>query len=213
MPLNENVDARAATLSPGTCVSAVMMSSVMPSLKYSLSGSALMFANGSTATDASGLEGETAGVSSDRNASTSTAPVACRSPGVFSSSRDTARLIANGTDARRSVTGGGVYTKRFATTACAVDPVNGSSPVSISYSTQPSENKSLRPSRSSPDACSGLMYAGVPTVTPICVNVDTSDDAAARALPMPKSATTACPSCSSMFSGLMSRCTTSCRCA
>ena len=35
--------------SPGTCASALMISSVIPSLKYSFSGSALMFANGSTA--------------------------------------------------------------------------------------------------------------------------------------------------------------------
>ena len=47
-----------------------------------------------------------------------------------------------------------------------VAPVNGCSPVSISYSMHPSANRSLRPSIVSPAACSGLMYAGVPTVTP-----------------------------------------------
>ena len=37
--------------------------------------------------------------------------------------------------------------------------------------------------------------------------------AASTALPIPKSATSACPSWSMMFSGLMSRCTTPWRCA
>ena len=67
--------------------------------------------------------------------------------------------------------------------------------------------------RRSPAACSGLMYAGVPTIMPICVRSPTRSRVAARALPMPKSATTAWPSCSRMFSGLMSRWTTPCRCA
>jgi hypothetical protein len=42
--------------------------------------------------------------------------------------------------------------------ACAVGPVNGGSPVSISYSTQPSAYTSLLAVISrSPIACSGLM--------------------------------------------------------
>ena len=49
------------------------------------------------------------------------------------------------------------------------------------------------------------MYAGVPTLMPTCVS--DSLCASLSALPMPKSATTAWPSCSRMFSGLMSRCT------
>ncbi len=77
-------------------------------------------------------------------------------------------------------------------TACTDSPVNATSPVSISYITQPSAKRSLRPSISSPAACSGLMYAGVPTVTPICVNIrPVADEAATSALPMPKSATIA----------------------
>ena len=48
--------------------------------------------------------------------------------------------------------------KRFMIRACAVLPVNGAEPVSISYNTQPRLYTSLRPSGSfSPDACSGLM--------------------------------------------------------
>ena len=44
-------DVREMTLSALTLESWAMMSSVMPSLKYSFSGSVLMFSNGSTATD------------------------------------------------------------------------------------------------------------------------------------------------------------------
>ena len=44
----------------------------------------------------------------------------------------------------------------------------------------------------SPAACSGLMYAGVPTVSPVSVSCSRSAASSARA--MPKSATSACPS-------------------
>src|SRR5438093_1089182 len=48
-PLKANEDVREATRSEPTALNACTISSVMPSLKYSLSGSALMFRNGSTA--------------------------------------------------------------------------------------------------------------------------------------------------------------------
>ena len=49
-------------------------------------------------------------------------------------------------------------TNRLAMMAWAVAPVNGGSPVSISYSTQPRLYRSVRPSTDgSPEACSGLM--------------------------------------------------------
>src|SRR5207247_11074904 len=48
-PLREKVEVRAATLRVGIRESALMMSSVIPSEKYSLSGLALIFANGRTA--------------------------------------------------------------------------------------------------------------------------------------------------------------------
>ena len=51
--LNAKLDVRAATLSPGTRVSSVMISSTIPSQKYSWSRSGLISANGSTATDGS----------------------------------------------------------------------------------------------------------------------------------------------------------------
>jgi len=48
-PLNWNEEVRPATLRSFTCASALRISSAMPSEKYSLSLSALMFTNGSTA--------------------------------------------------------------------------------------------------------------------------------------------------------------------
>ena len=71
---------------------------------------------------------------------------------------------------------------------------------------------SLRASTvASPVACSGLMYAGVPSATPVSVSV--SPPAALTARATPKSATRACPDSNRMFSGLMSRCTTPASCA
>src|ERR1700675_567684 len=51
LPLKANDEVRAATCKPDTLDSAVIRSSVMPSLKYSFSLSELMLTKGSTATD------------------------------------------------------------------------------------------------------------------------------------------------------------------
>ena len=51
-------------------------------------------------------------------------------------------------------------------TVAAVSPANGNVPVAISYSTVPKENRSVRESRSLPFACSGDIYATVPTAVP-----------------------------------------------
>ena len=51
LPLNVNAVLRATTPSAETFDRSVMMSSVIPSLKYSCSGSPLMLANGSTQID------------------------------------------------------------------------------------------------------------------------------------------------------------------
>ncbi len=91
-----------------------------------------------------------------RTAATS-APVSGRAAGSRSSSRATSAETASGTSARDAVTAGGVCTKRREMIAAAVGPVKATSPVSISYSTQPREKRSLRPSSVSPAACSGLM--------------------------------------------------------
>ena len=66
------------------------------------------------------------------------------------------------------------------------------------------EGESLRgPIPRSPIACSGDMYCGVPSDMP--VSVIRLPPALLAASAMPKSATSAEPSCSRMFSGLMSR--------
>ena len=49
LPLKAKEEVREATWMPGTLARALMISSVMPSLKYSFSGSALMLASGRTA--------------------------------------------------------------------------------------------------------------------------------------------------------------------
>ena len=49
LPLKAKEEVREATCMPGTLARALMISSVMPSLKYSFSGSALMLASGRTA--------------------------------------------------------------------------------------------------------------------------------------------------------------------
>src|SRR2546421_10551472 len=54
LPLKAKQDVRPGTRSPGTLASALISSSVIPSLKYSSFLSALMFTNGSTATDLAG---------------------------------------------------------------------------------------------------------------------------------------------------------------
>src|SRR6187200_3360304 len=61
---------------------------------------------------------------------------------------------------------GGVSLRIARSTADAVSPLNAGRPVTISYNTAPSENKSARPSTASPLACSGDMYAAVPIIAP-----------------------------------------------
>ena len=48
-------------------------------------------------------------------------------------------------------------------------PANARLPVSISYSTHPNAQMSMRVSTGWPRACSGLMYAAVPNTTPSLV--------------------------------------------
>ena len=92
------------------------------------------------------------------SACANSAAVANRSAGSFSSARNTAASMCAGMVCRRGIIGRGDSVTTWATIACAVEPVNGGSPVSISYSTQPSAYMSERPVISrSPMACSGLM--------------------------------------------------------
>jgi hypothetical protein len=62
-----------------------------------------------------------------------------RSAGSFSSALAVAAATCRGTAFRRSVTGRTTSVTILRMIACADDPVWGGSPVSISYSTEPSE--------------------------------------------------------------------------
>ena len=150
---------RAATRRPGSLVSALMISSEMPSAKYSLSGSGLMLANGSTAMDRGGSKaGDGVVAPAPARASTTSAAVAGRSAALLASSRASTSRTATGTPVRTCETGRGSASSCWCTTTAMEPPVNGGWPVSISYSTQPSAYRSARPSTpASPAACSGLM--------------------------------------------------------
>ena len=112
--------------------------------------------------------------------------------------------------------GGGTLLRMALKIAAAVSPANGRAPVAISYRTTPNENKSVRESNSLPSACSGDMYATVPTAAPGLVKCSSLTVAAVAALAgsnlgcitlaSPKSSTLACPRLvTKMFAGLMSR--------
>ncbi len=95
----------------------------------------------------------------------------------------------------------------------AVDfPSKGRRPVAISYSTTPSEKRSVRASSASPRACSGDMYATVPSVDPgrvRCAAVASSEPAASspNTFARPKSRSFASPrSVTNTFAGFRSRC-------
>ena len=93
-----------------------------------------------------------------RIAAANSAALANRSAGSFCSAVSTAALRCGGTDFRTSSGGTGSAVITFATIACAVGPVNGGSPTSISYVTAPSAYTSDRAVICrSPIACSGLM--------------------------------------------------------
>ena len=99
-------------------------------------------------------------------------------------------------------------------------PGNGRWPVAISYRTQPNAQMSDRLSTGSPRACSGLMYATVPSTTPSARLADryqprgavrASDD---RIFAMPKSSTlTTPPGVILMLAGFRSRWTMPLSCA
>ena len=93
-------------------------------------------------------------------------------------------------------------------------PVNGRAPVSISNSTTPNAQISLRLSTGLPAACSGDIYAAVPMITPICVaaavNVGDCEGSpcgvVSSAFAKPKSKTFTVPSSRTlMFAGFKSR--------
>jgi hypothetical protein len=105
-----------------------MTSSVMPSAKYSFSGSALRLRNGSTATE----RGFAGAAAAPRIASVKPVAVAKRSAGVRARARRTAASRASETVSRTARSDGIGSVNRRASIACAVTPVNGGSPASIS---------------------------------------------------------------------------------
>ena len=126
-PLNANEAVREATRNAATRVSALMISSVIPSLKYSFSGSALRLTNGSTAIEpaggatgcgaASGGAVAAVAVRGVASASTSSAAVAKRSAGARASARATACSTQAGTvsrTVRRRGTGSSIWRARIA---------------------------------------------------------------------------------------------------
>jgi hypothetical protein len=116
-----------------------------------------------------------------------------------------------------SVGAGGDFSKIAWKIKAAVDPSKGRFLLAIRYSTAPKLNKSLRGSSSSPRACSGDMYAMVPTVAPGLVRcrrvasavapaAATASSRSRASLAKPKSNTFARPrEVMKMFAGLMSR--------
>ena len=63
----------------------------------------------------------------------------------------------------------GSFVTTAASTSVVVSPSNALFPLNISYSTHPKAQMSARRSTAFPFACSGLMYAAVPRITPACV--------------------------------------------
>jgi hypothetical protein len=97
---------------------------------------------------------------------TTTSADAGRSPGALASSPMISASRAGDTVGFWFPGGGGVSTEREVSTAMTVAPGNGNLPVQTWYKTHPRLNRSLEASAVSPRACSGAMYAGVPTVVP-----------------------------------------------
>ena len=147
--------------------------------------------------------------------STNVRAVRGRSPGSFAKPRASAPSRCTGSPGRTVRMARGASPSTRATIACALGPVNGGSPASISYTTAASAYTSLRAStRLSPLACSGLMYSTVPTAMPPPVSVQPGVlPRSSISLATPKSLTMAWPRDKRMFSGLMSRWMTPFSCA
>ena len=113
-PLNAKALVRAATRSEGSFASALMISSLIPSLMYSFSGSVLMFANARTAIErpVPGGDAATFAVS----AAAKSAAVAKRASGSRAIARASAAATASGTGVALPLTWieGAVAVKRFA---------------------------------------------------------------------------------------------------
>ena len=95
-------------------------------------------------------------------------PMSCRrSFGSFSRHRRSSLRIAGGVLSGSSDQSGSP-SGTAASVSVTVAAANATRPVSISYTTQPNAQMSARRSTGFPRACSGLIYAGVPTTMPSC---------------------------------------------
>src|SRR6476660_4398797 len=111
-PLYEKAEVRAGTCTPGSCASALMISSETPSEKYSFDGSPLMLANGSTATDR-WLTSTIGRVADDVRLSANLSIVGKRSVASRAIAVQIATSTARGTLGCLAVTFGGGFVKRW----------------------------------------------------------------------------------------------------
>ncbi len=227
-PRNWNDDVRATTRRPRIRASTLISSSARPSEKYSSPGSALRFANGSTAIEA---RRSGAAAAADATAPCSTArrsrrsswqtssADAGRSRGAFARQRATRRSKSAGSSGRERRSGVGVSRRIAELTSTGLSPANGRRPAASSYSTTPSANRSVRASTAWPRSCSGAMYGSVPSSCPTPESGVETVALSEASLPpgassptgfaRPKSSTFTRPSRVSItFAGFRSRCTT-----
>ena len=161
-------------------------------------------ANGSDGT----ADGDGAVYPSARSAAASSPGVAYLSPALFEHIRDTTSARAGDTDeltVRTSATGSGESRNR--SMSVGVAPPYGRRPARSSKRMIPRlYTSALGPTELESTACSGGMYAGVPsTVLAMVISESTSADTFAT----PRSSSLTVPSeAIMMFSGLRSRCTT-----
>ena len=128
-----NTDVREATRSPSTLARATINSSVMPSLRYSFSGSELAFTKGSTAILRVAVSNTRARRdASPASAAMNSATVRKRCAGSFASARPSVSSTPVGTSGRSIRTGRGLSVTCFAIVARGLSPRSGGCPASIS---------------------------------------------------------------------------------
>ena len=211
-------DVREITLSALILESWAMMSSVIPSLKYSFSGSVLMFSNGRTATDFAATTSLTiacaaptamATVAGVPRASANWAAVVNRSAGSVAIAFFTAASTASGTSSRKARGDGTGLLNRLR------DDRLERRPAERRLAHQHFEEHAAQAVDVAAAvevlAALHLFRAHVGRSADRCARSRSSPAPMARA--MPKSATSAWPASSRMFAGLMSRWTTLQLCA
>ncbi len=136
-PLSAKTEVREATRSPSTLARASISSSVIPSLRYSLSGSGLAFTKGRTAMPRAPLAtARPRGAAPAVSADTKSATLAKRCAGSLARARASAASTAVPTSGRRRRTEGAGSATCRARSRMAAPPVKGGSPASISKTTQ-----------------------------------------------------------------------------